>query len=153
MEASQAARWQVSDAADRLYEHGVPADAVREIIDEALNGLTQRMAAQARAVQGNPGLQQNLGAVDKFLEANDEVRQRAQAIASVDAGAGADYAWLQFQRANGGLSGGSASFTPGAGPNADELRKAWNENPTRENRDRFVKARLRQAIPDSFLNQ
>lgn len=167
---------------DPLAEYGIPPDLIDRRIEEKVErGIRQAFEPLARGFEarnkmlGTYGQDYNKFEADvaAFIGSDPELQQSYQRMFTADPLAAMDYAFLKFsdsQRKAHGAKGRSKETQgqmveaqiPSARPgesrsqppdNREGLKDAFKFYTETGNAEPYVKARLREGIPDSFLQQ
>lgn len=165
------------DPFQRLDDVGVPVDAIRDVIGQEVQGRVQEMLepivrgthARQQVISRYPDYQKYEADVARFVESDPQLSQAYQRMFTADPEAAMEYAILKF----GNSRAASAPPAPAPSPaaNGDQLpnmrsgdsreqpetregvRAAWDHFQKTGNPAAYAKARLREIVPDSYLQR
>lgn len=161
----------VRDPYARLDELGVPSDAVREAIRNEVSGaisgafepILRGVNARQRAMAKYPEYHKFEAEMASFIERDPDLSQMYQRVLAVDPEAAMELAVAKFGQSRQAAATAKPA-TENTLPNTrngdsrqapdtrDQVRSAWEHFQKSGNPRAFATARLREAIPDSFLN-
>lgn len=158
----------------RLDELGVPADAVREAIrnevTSAISGafepIVRGSQARQQVLSRYPDYNKFEADVATFIQSDPDLSQTYQRVFNADPAAAMELAILKFGQTQRGRTAPAEepSVTENALPSMrsgdarqpadtrEQVRAAWEHFQKTGNPRAFAAARLRESIPDSFLN-
>lgn len=163
---------------DRLTEFGVPVDALEEYVNTRLQKAFEPVLAAANArstiVGQYPDYVKFESDVNQFLQTDRELNDRVGRMAQGDPVGALEYAFLKFAEDRKGsvnlnrngdqqsvIDAGIPSSRNGEGRRVSQgtdsdVQRAWEQyqkTGSQEAVRTFVKARLKQVIPEDFLRQ
>lgn len=161
---------------DRLTEFGLPADALREAvqkeIQQAFQPITRGLTARSQVLGQYPDYTKFEADVANFINSDPNMQQAYNNMFNADPVGAMEYAFLKFgenrrrtQPADAAKNGDRQEAAHAKIPSGrsgesrkqqetggdDVAAKAWEHYQKTNDPRPFAKARLRQAIPDSFF--
>jgi hypothetical protein len=169
------------DPASRLSEYGVPVDALQEyvggiaqeVVSRAFEPVARGAMARNQLMSSYPDYQKFESDVARFIQEDNSLSTKYQRMFSVDPEAAMEFAYLKYGESQRKSSNGSQqreqeqaradaqipsnrsgdARRAAAGGQDESLSRGWEHYQKTGDSRPYVKARLRQAIPDDFLNR
>jgi hypothetical protein len=163
---------------DRLAEFGIPADALNDFVNErvgqALRPLAEGFQARGKVVTEYPDYQKYEADVANYISSDPEFSQQYSRIFAADPAGAMQLAFLKFGESKrkgspspiapnaqemvdaslpGGRAGESRRSESGSQGAVEEAYKRYQQTGNSRDAEAYAKLRLKQAIPDEFLNQ
>jgi hypothetical protein len=166
---------QRQSASQQLSDFGIPTDAldafVGERLQQAFQPITRGFEARGKVLGEYPDYARYESDVSQFVANDPTVNARYQAMFNVDPAGAMEYAYLKFgdsrrktipsqtqgsreQAVEASIPGSRQGGSPSpANAENDMLARAWDHYKKTNDPVAYAKARLRQVVPDEFLNQ
>lgn len=166
------------DVYGRLTESGLPADDLRMAIQQEVQSLFQPIArgfeARSQVLSQYSDYNKFEADVAGFINQDPSRQQAYQRMFAADPAAAMEWAFLKFgedrrrtlpPQPNTGVdpqaqvqaqipsSRNGDARAAGINPDQDVLQRAWDHYKNTKDPSAYALARIRQSIPDSFLNQ
>jgi hypothetical protein len=145
---------------EELEGIGVPPELVERMIDEKFKALGEALSAMQVMEQRHPGFQAHAPAIGRFIESDPRLKSSYDRMSAADPAGALEWAGMKYRQAHGGSFPQSESppqrpEMPPIVPGGNSAGQLFTDDimADRERRMRYIKMRLKQAIPDSFLNQ
>jgi hypothetical protein len=163
---------------DRLAEFGIPADALNDFVNErvgqALRPLAEGFQARGRVLNEYPDYQKYEADVANYINSDPEFSQQYGRIFAADPAGAMQLAFLKFGESKrkgapppiapnaqemmdaslpGERTGESRRSESGSQGAVEEAYKRYQQTGNSRDAETYAKLRLKQAIPDEFLNQ
>lgn len=179
MAANQPQRPEPTDPYDRLTQLGVPADAVRDIVSRevrsAFEPIGQALNARTQMVARHPDYVKFEPEVSQFLTTDRDTASAYQKMSTADPLGAMEYAYFKYgeskrseqsdgdsgrpkMRAAEPTHAGQPAARSGEGRSQETgdqqaTTDAWEHFKKTGQKEPYIKARLRRAYGDDFLNQ